>query len=143
MRWGCCLIEGLPIGGRAAAAALRIDAAGGARLVAHILSTRRLSLADEKVLQQEIGRVLAECGIPFEREKGLGDGDICDFLIAGGIALEIKIKGGKVAIYRQCRRYCAHDEVRALILATAVAMGLPPTIDGKPAVVASLSEGWL
>jgi hypothetical protein len=114
-----------------------------AQCVARLLTYQRLPVGDEKLLQDAIANVLAEGGIPFRREVRLNAHDIVDFMIDGGIALEIKIKGGKTAIYYQCRRYCEHAEVAAIVLATNLAMGLPATINDKPAYVAALGEGWL
>lgn len=114
-----------------------------AAFLSRILECRRFTLGDEKLLQAEMERLFTGEQMPFEREKALGNGDICDFFIAGAVAVEVKIKGGRNAIYRQCERYCAHDEVKALVLATNVAMALPSHINGKPAFVALLGAGWL
>jgi hypothetical protein len=79
----------------------------------------------------------------------LGDGDIVDFLVItevmplSGVAIEVKIKGSRRAIYRQIERYCRHDAVEEIVLATNVPMSLPATIGGKSAYVANLSRGWL
>lgn len=107
-----------------------------------LVHTRRWPLASEKALQAKLADELAHAGIPAEREVDLGDGDIIDFMI-GGIGLELKLKGQRRAIFRQCERYCGHDRVVTLVLATNAAMGLPATIAGKPVHVASLSRGWL
>jgi hypothetical protein len=40
-------------------------------------------------------------------------------------------------------RYAEHPEVKALILASNVSMGLPEEINGKPVFAASLSAGWI
>jgi hypothetical protein len=63
--------------------------------------------------------------------------------MVGGVGMEVKIKGSKREMYRQCERYCLHERVSALILATNVATGMPATINGKPVFVALLSRGWL
>lgn len=107
------------------------------------VQSRRFTLSDEKVLQSEIAAELEKSGAPFEREVRLAPGDIVDFMLHGGTAVEVKIKGSKRAIYGQCARYCAHADVKALVLVTAVAMGFPPEIDGKPCYVASLGRAWL
>jgi hypothetical protein len=106
------------------------------------LSSRRFRLSSERELQRDIAKALADCGIACERERRLSAEDRPDFL-AGGIAIEVKIAGGRLEIYRQCRRYCAHAEVSALVLATNVAMALPPMIDGKPTTVIHLGRAWL
>ena len=110
--------------------------------VLRVLDCARLPLDDEKLLQTAMALRFTAAGIAHEREKSLGDGDIVDFLI-GGVAVEVKIKGARAAIYRQCARYCAHDAVTAIILATNIAMALPERVGGKPAFVAMLGSGWL
>lgn len=103
---------------------------------------RRFPLTDEKILQARIAECLVKEEIEHEREVRLAPGDIVDFVISG-VAVEVKIKGAKRRIYDQCARYCQHDGVKALVLATAVPMGFPPEIHGKPCYVASLGRGWL
>jgi hypothetical protein len=106
------------------------------------IQSNRFSLSGEKQTQVQIGDALAAAGIPFEREVRLSDEDIVDFMV-DGIAVEVKIKGQRKAIYRQLERYAAHERVRAVLLVTAVSMQLPPAINSKPAKVASLGAGWL
>lgn len=110
--------------------------------IADLLTKHRLPLSDEKILQAEMAAVFEAAGIGFRREVRLGDGDIVDFMV-GGCAVEVKIKGGKRSIYRQCERYCGHPEVSELVLATNVPMSLPAEICGKPVAVALLGLGWL
>lgn len=107
-----------------------------------VLQTHRLPLTDEKRTQAQLAEVFNAAKIPFEREVHLAEGDIVDFMV-GDIALEIKIKGQRRAIFRQLERYASHPRVGVILLATAVAMHLPAEIKGKPALVASLSQGWL
>jgi hypothetical protein len=117
--------------------------------IVRLLTSHRLSLADEKALQREIAGVLEASDIAFQREFRLSGADIVDFMVGdlvpieAGIAIEVKIKGGKRNIYRQIERYCAHPAVREIVLATNVPMMLPPEIGGKPATVAMLARGWL
>lgn len=112
------------------------------RALVRFLEGRRFPLSDEKRLQEEIETQLLAGAFAFEREVKLGDGDIIDFVV-GRIGLEVKIKGAKREIYRQCERYCAHDQITGLVLASNVAMGLPVEIAGKPVRLASLGKGWL
>lgn len=119
--------------------------------VAHILrllAVHRLTLSDEKRLQADIATVLTAAKLSFRREVRLGGGDIVDFMVDDPatlecVAIEVKIKGNARSIYRQLERYCAHDEVRSIILATNVPMNLPETINGKPTAIAALGRGWL
>lgn len=108
------------------------------------IAAARLSLSDEKQTQTGVEKVLAAAGIPFEREKRLSTGEIVDFLVRDCIALEVKLKHAKPAqIMRQLVRYAKQDAVKALVLATNRAMGLPPAIGGKPAYFVSLGRAWL
>lgn len=113
-----------------------------ARAIVRLIETLRLPLSREKELQRALTPYLERFGLPVLREHHLIDGDIIDYLV-GEVGIEIKIKGQRRAIYRQCERYCRHDAVQALVLATNAAMGLPATIAGKPVFVASLGRGWL
>ncbi len=108
-----------------------------------LLERSRLPLSDEKQLQADMAAVLRSNGFVFQREVRLSKRDIVDFLSDAGLAIEVKIGGGCRAIYRQIERYCAHDAVRGILLATNVAMSLPPQINGKPTAIANLGRGWL
>lgn len=110
--------------------------------VVHLIERSRLSLSDEKVTQRDIEELL-QPWVPFERECRLSDSDIVDFLVDGKVAIEVKIKGQPAAFVRQLARYAAHDKVRELVLVTARAIQLPPTINGKRVLTASLGKGWL
>lgn len=110
--------------------------------IIRLIETRRLPLSSEKRLQAVLADEFARAGIAADREVDLGDGDIIDFMI-GDVGLELKIKGQRRAIFRQCERYCGHERIGALVLATNAAMGLPGSIGGKPVHVVSLSRGWL
>lgn len=107
------------------------------------LSSRRFSLTNEKKTQEEIEASLTAAGIRNAREVRLGDGDIIDFVIEGSIGAEVKIKGGKMDIFRQCQRYARHNALSALILVTNVPTGFPKEINGKPVYVVNLARAWL
>lgn len=102
----------------------------------------QLPLHDEKQAQAALHQHLTEHGIEHDREVRLSDQDVVDFMV-DGTAVELKLKGSRMAIYRQIERYAQHDSVKAIILLTARAMGLPPEINGKPAVACSMSGAWL
>ena len=109
-----------------------------------LLQGARLSLASEKGTQADIAALLDRAGIQAEREHRLSDRDIPDFMLPGGIALEVKLRGqSKSDVFRQLVRYAAFEQVRELVLATNLSMGLPREICGKPAFYASLGRGWL
>lgn len=113
--------------------------------VVRLVQRSRFDLSSEKHLQADVEAALHDAGIDFEREKRLSQRDIPDFFLSGGVILECKMrnKSRKIEIFKQLQRYASHPEVSAIILASNVAMGLPPEIDGKPVYAASLSHGWL
>ena len=103
----------------------------------------RLPLDDEKRLQASLAEALDEAGLPYAREYPLSSSDRVDFLLDDGVAVECKLRAGKRQIYRQLRRYASSPEVGSLLLVTNTAMGLPETIEGKPAFYCSLGSAWL
>lgn len=106
------------------------------------LSSVRLPLENEKVLQEHIARVLSSSKINFLREHRLDSRNIIDFLVSG-IGIEVKISGGKKSIYNQCVRYCDFESVKELILITNKSMGFPSEINNKPCFVLNLGKAWL
>lgn len=112
------------------------------RLVVELLSRLRLPLADEKALQERIAEAFTLAGFVFEREVRLSPGDIIDFMV-GDCGVEVKIKGRRREIFKQCVRYCSHERVHALVLATNIPMGLPESINGKPVAICDLGRAWL
>ncbi|MDM8356619.1 hypothetical protein [Pandoraea communis] len=118
---------------------------GTAISLVRLLQQYRFDLSTEKHLQAEIEDVLLKAGIVFEREKRLSDRDIPDFLVAGGVVIECKIrdKSRKIDVFKQLQRYAQHPCVCSIVLASNMAMGLPADINGKPLYAASLSRGWI
>ena len=110
--------------------------------IAAFLGRHRFRLDNEKLLQSQVCDVLIHAGYSVQREHKLGPADVIDALI-GDVGIEMKIKGQRRTIYRQCVRYCEHDQVGSLILMTAAAMGMPATLNGKPVHVVSLGRAWL
>jgi hypothetical protein len=111
-----------------------------------VLASRRFRLSSEYVLQADIEASLSASGLTFKREHRLSAQDRVDFfgqVDCHGIAIEVKIAGGKHEIYRQCKRYCEHSAVTALVLVTNVAMALPQVIEGKPTAVVMPGRAWL
>ena len=112
----------------------------------NLLSKMIFPLSVEKDTQREIENCLLRDKIAFDREvflPGLSKSEKPDFVIGDGIVIEVKIKGTKADIYRQCERYCRHPRVTSLILMTNKAMGFPEEIFGKPCYVIDMSKAWL
>lgn len=111
--------------------------------IVSVLSNTPIVQSNETAVQEKISEILSAHGIVHKREVVLGPGDRPDFMVDGGIALEVKLKASKRAIYRQCERYCKYDAVKGIILISGTAMGFPREIHGKPSWVVSLGGGWL
>lgn len=111
-------------------------------LIARIIRTP-IPLKNEKDAQERLSGLLDEMGVLHKREVFLSEGNVVDFMLPDGLAIEMKLKAGKREIYRQLERYCEHPQVSGLILVTGTAMGLPQGIKGKPCWFVSLGMGWL
>ena len=112
----------------------------------HFISRCRLCVTDEKQAQSELEKQLKNFGAEFTREHRLSQTDIVDFAFAmddGILALELKLKAPKRAIYRQLCRYAEHKSVKAVVLMSATPMTLPNEIQGKPAALISIGGAWL
>ena len=107
------------------------------------LNSTHFPLTHEISLHQRMEDVFKSFGVAYEREVFLSSADKVDFLIDGSIALEVKIKGRAMSIYRQCERYCTHDSVNGIILVSSKPMGLPKEICGKPAYFFNLTSNAL
>ena len=110
-----------------------------------LLARCRFRHTSEEDLQEALGRLFSTSGVPFEREVRLNPRDRIDFLLEGGIGLEVKIKGSAASTASQMRRYSASERVTALILVTdrVQASGLPPTLGGKHVFVVTPLSGLL
>ncbi len=102
----------------------------------------RFNFSNEADLQEGIEEVLTARGWRFEREHALEGAGVIDFLLAGGIGIEVKIKGSPVLVTRQLLRYAGCTEVKELVLVTARSRlgDLPDTLQGKRVTVVSLWE---
>lgn len=98
------------------------------------LSRLRFRFATEKDLQDGFEKVFRENGIPFQREFPISERDRLDFLVAGGIALEVKIKGSLPDLVRQIARYARHDDIREILVVGTPRWipRVPVAIEGKP-----------
>ena len=106
------------------------------------LERHRFNVGCESTLQMQIADVFQAAGIEFEREVSLSSSDRIDFMV-GGIGIEVKISGQAKAIYRQCERYCAFDQVDTLLLVTNRAMGFPREINRKSCYMHQLGRNLL
>ena len=102
--------------------------------LADTLSRIRFRFTDEDSLQRGIGEVLRKKGYLFRREESLSARDRPDFLLDGGLAIEVKIGGSLPELLRQVARYTEHEEVRGiLVMGSPVWLTrIPATLGGKP-----------
>ncbi|MDP3417903.1 hypothetical protein [Falsiroseomonas sp.] len=108
------------------------------------IAKARIDLSDEKEAQRQIGEALTSAGIEFRREVPLSRRDRPDFFLdAAGLAIEVKLRAGKMDIWRQLSRYAEHDRVLALMLVSNTSVALPSEIAGKPLYFISLGRAWL
>jgi len=110
------------------------------QMVVNQIKGLRTSLSNEKIAQSKIFEAI-EC-FGFVREYRLDDHNIPDFFY-DALAIEVKIKGQRTAIYKQMQRYCGFGQVQAIILITARSMGLPKEISGKPCFYINLTRAYL
>lgn len=114
--------------------------------VVALVSAMRLDLGVEHRAQADLMTALVSTWGPAQvvREYVLGPGERPDFMLSGGIVIEMKgPRHMQGPVLRQLGRYAAHDEVTALVLATARAMTMPRQIDGKPLRTINLGAAWL
>lgn len=72
--------------------------------------------AVESVLQDAIGEVLQAERLEFTKEANLGAAGRVDFLLANGVAIEVKVDGQWAPIVGQLYRYAGHADVVAVLL---------------------------
>ena len=109
-----------------------------------LVRSRRFRWSGEEDLRDGLEAVLREEGVAHERECVLGPKDRIDFLVDGGLGVEVKVARGVSAITRQLHRYAQHERIAALVLFTTSArlpLLLPPSLNGKPILSASLDGG--
>ena len=98
------------------------------------LATRPFRFSTEKQLGDLVAARLSALGLSFEREVVLDKGDVVDFLLGCGTALELKIDGRPTDIARQLARYAMHERVSSIALITSRMKhrAMPASLAGKP-----------
>ncbi len=113
------------------------------RQVAEALKRYSYRFNDEAALHRGIAEVLRQGDIEFQHEHVAG-ADRFDFLLAGGIVIEAKIKGTMAEALRQIDRYLSRDDVAGVILVTTTLWGRTPaqkpTMRGKPVLFALIGR---
>jgi hypothetical protein len=89
-----------------------------AKELIELLGRFRFTAPSEAELQRSVENVLVGARVAFEREAILTPQERIDFLIEGGVGLELKIGGSVIAIARQVQRYCRIEKVSEVVLAS-------------------------
>lgn len=116
-----------------------------AKLSALVAALRkyRIPQSSEEAAQHAIEQALTREGFRIEPQKVLSAGERID-IFTDGIAIEIKVKGGRTAIYRQLERYARIETVTGLLLVTGIAWPLvSDVIFEKPLRAHLLGAAWL
>lgn len=104
----------------------------------------RFPLSSETRLQESLEKQFLAGGLEFKREHRFSPEDRVDFFeTTAGIAIEVKIKSGPSALYRQMERYSKHAVVNQLLLITNVQTAFPDSLNGKPVFILNLARAWL
>jgi hypothetical protein len=100
----------------------------------------RFHYTSEADLQAGLASVLKEAGLAFNQEHRLGPRSRLDFLVDGGLGIEVKINGSAADLGYQILRYLEHEDVRAMVVVTTRAghRELPRELAGKPVWVVHL-----
>jgi hypothetical protein len=110
--------------------------------VAETLRGYRFRYANEDDLQQAVQDALARSGVAAEREARL-DGRSRVDLLAGRVAIEVKVAGSATDLLRQLTRYARSPLIDGIVVVTNRArhLRIPDEIEGKPVEVVSLLLG--
>jgi plasmid stability protein len=102
--------------------------------VLRVLAARHYRCSCEAELQELVQTALSDAGLSFQREKRLSVRDRVDFLIEGGVALELKVKVTEKNLLSQILRYAESAEVDAIVVAGTChsVLRLPARAHGKP-----------
>ena len=104
----------------------------------------RVSLVkDEYRLQDIIAEQLDQSGIAYSKEYLLAPRNRIDFLVVGGIGIEVKRgKPYTRKVIDQLVRYTSFPEVAALILVVERSLDIPREINGKKCYSFGLNKLW-
>lgn len=115
------------------------------RRLAVLLGGYAYRFGSEVQLHEGIAEVLTVAGIAFEREVVADARNRMDFLVQGGLAIEVKVDGSFSQAITQVNRYCGLDGVHGVLLAAtprwaADRLGPPASgaFHGKPVEMAWL-----
>jgi len=100
-----------------------------------LIRAHRYRYVDELEFHAGIDQVLRAAGIATRREVVLAPTDRIDFLLPGGLGIEVKLAGAPGDVLRQLRRYATSPDVAGLLLVTTRirhVRGLPAVLGDTP-----------
>lgn len=112
--------------------------------VAQALGRVAYRFSNEAELQEGLAIALSQAGIVHQREVVLTKRDRIDFLLTGGLGIEVKIDGSISALTRQLFRYAELPQITALVVVVGknTLGNLPPAINGKPVHVVRIQRAF-
>ena len=115
------------------------------RQIDSAITAHRYHYTAEAALHDAVEQVLVAAGVAVRREVRLSGADRVD-LLAGRIAIEVKVGGPTAAVRRQLQRYLRSRDVDAVVLVTCRARHRQLNgmlVSGKPVLVVDVSGGAL
>lgn len=108
-------------------------------LLESIRSTR-FRYTSEDDLQKGISAVLQAAGISHKREHRLDAKSRIDFMVEGGLGIEVKVDGSVASLGYQVLRYLQCEEIKGIVVVTTRSShrDLPRELEGKPVWVIHL-----
>ena len=105
-----------------------------------LLGGYRFTTSGERELQEALWRVFEERELGPQREVILDTHARIDFLLPGGLGVEVKIQGSTSDVRRQVERYMAFEAIRSVVVITTKSkhLQLPRELGGKPLFVVCL-----
>lgn len=97
-----------------------VTAEDAAAEVIDALGRCRFTFATEADLHNGVAVALAKAGLLVEHERRLSATDRID-MVVDRVGIEVKIAGDWRDVARQLRRYCASDQIDAVVLVTTKA----------------------
>ena len=99
-----------------------------------VLHTYRFNCTSEATLGYGIAKALKLEDVQFEAEVVLDAKSRIDFLLEGGVGVELKVKGSANEVLAQLMRYADFARITSLVLVTTRAkhIDMPDSVRGKP-----------
>lgn len=108
------------------------------------LSELRVSvIGSEFDLHDYMERILISKGLRYVREYRLAPRNRIDFMVEGGIGIEVKKgKPNQAQVIAQLSRYSNFPQVSALVLVVERSLDIPRELSGKPCHSFGLNKLW-